>query len=155
MGHEQLRKHFEDEIFKAYVTRTNMTGVTSKNGWDLAQNAKTVIKAKLTEVNKADADKKVSDCTLEDLAASHFLRMARILDSCKVDAMAREAKMDTVVGYKTVSLCITFGTVEDKNAFKDAARSLELNAKDSFPKQYAKQKDRALSYYKTNILHNN
>ena len=38
---------------------------------------------------------------------------------------------------------------------KDAARSLELNAKDSFPKHYAKQKDRALSYYKTNILHNN
>ena len=63
--------------------------------------------------------------------------------------------MDTIVGYKTVALCITFGTIEDKNAFKDAARSLELNAKDSFPKQYAKQKDRALMYYKNNILFNN
>ena len=98
---------------------------------------------------------KASECTLEDLAASPYLRMARILDSCKVDAMAREAKMDTIVGHKTVALCITFGTIEDKNAFKDVARSLELNAKDSFPKQYAKQKDRALMYYKNNILLNN
>jgi len=150
-----MRKQFEDELFKAYVTKTNMTGVNSKNGWDLAQNAKNVIKKKLTEIHKAEASKKLSDCTMEDLAASQFLRMARILDSCKVDAMAREAKMDTLVGYKTVSLCLTFGTIEDKNAFKDTARTLELNAKDSFPKQYAKQKDRALSYFKTNILLNN
>ena len=70
------------------------------------------------------------------------------MDSSKVDAMAREAKHDAKLGYKTVALCITFGTLEDKNAFKDAARSLELNCKDSFPKQYAKQKDRALMYFK-------
>ena len=36
-----LRKHFEDKIFKVYVTRTNMTGVVSKNGWELAQQVQT------------------------------------------------------------------------------------------------------------------
>ena len=61
------------------------------------------------------------------------------MDSSKV----REAKHDAKLGYKTIPLCITFATLEDKNAFKDSARSLDLNCKDSFPKQYNKQKERA------------
>jgi hypothetical protein len=85
---------------------------------------------------------------MEHYATSAYLRLVRAMDSSKVDAMGREAKHDTKLGYKTIPLWITFGTLEDKNAFKDAARSLELNCKDSFPKQYAKQKDRALDYFK-------
>ena len=59
------------------------------------------------------------------------------MDSSKVDAMGREAKQDTKLGYKTIPLCITFGTLDDKNAFKKEERSLDLNRKDSFSKQYA------------------
>ena len=70
------------------------------------------------------------------------------------DVITCKVKHDAKLGYKTVPLCITFGTLEDKNAFKDAARSLELNCKDSFPKQYAKQKDRALMYFKNSVLFN-
>ena len=44
--------------------------------------------------------------------------------------------------------------MEDKNAFKDSARTLGLNCKDSFPKQYAKQRDRALLYFKNSIIFN-
>ena len=43
-----LRKHFEDENFKLYVTKVNMTGVNAKNSWDLAQAAKKVIMNKIT-----------------------------------------------------------------------------------------------------------
>ena len=43
-----LRKHFEDENYKLYVTKINMTGALSKNGWELAQNAKKTIMAKIT-----------------------------------------------------------------------------------------------------------
>ena len=70
------------------------------------------------------------------------------MDSSKVDAMGREAKQDAKLGYKTISLCITFTTLEDKNTFKDAARALDLNCKDSFPKQYNKQKERAQDIFK-------
>ena len=35
-----LMKHFEDEQLKLYVTKTNMTGVNAKNGWDLAWELK-------------------------------------------------------------------------------------------------------------------
>ena len=45
-----LRKHFEDEQLELYVTKTNMTGVNAKNGWDLAQGAKKVITEKITEI---------------------------------------------------------------------------------------------------------
>ena len=124
-----------------------MTGIVSKNGWELAQAAKKAIKSKITEINREEADKLASVCNMEHIATSAYLRLVRAMDSSKVDAMGREAKQDTKLGYKTIPLCITFGTLEDKNAFKDAARSLELNCKDSFPKQYAKQKDRALEYF--------
>ena len=43
-----LRKHFEDENYKLYVTKINMTGALSKNGWELTQNAKKTIMAKIT-----------------------------------------------------------------------------------------------------------
>ena len=76
------------------------------------------------------------------------------MDSSKVDAMGREAKQDAKLGYKTIPLCITFATLEDKNAFKDSARSLDLNCKDSFPKQYNKQKERAQDIYKKSIFNN-
>jgi hypothetical protein len=60
-----LRKHFEDENFKLYLTKIIMTGVTAKNGWDLAQAAKKVIMNKITETNREEADKLVSECKLE------------------------------------------------------------------------------------------
>ena len=86
-----LRKHFEDEQLKLYVTKTNMTGVNAKNGWDLAQGAKKVITEKITEIYREEADKPVSACKVEDLATSAYLRLTRIMSSSKVDAMARAA----------------------------------------------------------------
>ena len=143
-----LRKHFEDEQLKLYVTKTNMTGVNAKNGWELAQGAKKVITKKITEVYREEADKPVSACKVEDLATSAYLRLTRIMSSSKVDAMARAAKHDEKLGYATVPLTINFGTLEDKNVFKDKARDLGLNSKDSFPKLYAKQRDMTLNYFK-------
>jgi hypothetical protein len=67
-----------------------------------------------------------SECKVEDLATSAYLRLTRILSSSKVDAMARAAKHDEKLGYATVPLTITFGTLEDKNVFKDKARDLGL-----------------------------
>ena len=78
--------------------------------------------------------------------------MARAMDSSKVDAMGREAKQDAKLGYKTIPFCITFTTLEDKNAFKDSARALDLNCKESFPKQYNEQKERAQDIYKKSIF---
>ena len=78
---------------------------------------------------------------------SAYLRITSILNSSKVDAMARAAKVDDKLGYATVPLTITFGTLEDKNVFKDKARDLGLNSKDSFPKLYAKQRDLTLNYF--------
>ena len=63
-----LRKHFEDEQLKLYVTKTNMTGIKSKNGWELAQSAKQVIIKKINEVYKEEADKPVSELKMENLA---------------------------------------------------------------------------------------
>ena len=77
------------------------------------------------------------------------------MSSSKVDAMARAAKHDEKLGYATVPLTINFGTLEDKNAFKDKARDLGLNSKDSFPKLYAKQRDMTLNYFKNSVLFNN
>jgi hypothetical protein len=150
-----LRKHFEDEQYKLYVTKTNMTGVNAKNGWDLAQGAKKVITKKITEVYRDEADKPVSTCKVEDLATSAYLRLTRIMSSSKVDAMARAAKHDEKLGYLTVPLTINFGTLEDKNVFKEKARDLGLNSKDSFPKLYAKQRDMSLNYFKNSVIFNN
>ena len=126
-----LRKHFEDENYKLYVTKINMNGIVYKNGWELAQDTKKAIKSKITEINREEADKMASVCKIEHFATSAYLQLVRAMDSSKVDAMGRDAKHDTKLGYKTIPLCITFGTLEDKNAFKDSARSLELNCKDS------------------------
>jgi hypothetical protein len=151
-----LRKHFEDEQLKLYVTKVNMTGVkNAKNRWDLAQAAKKVIMDKITEINREEADKPLSECKMEDVATSAYLRLARIMSSSKVDDMARIAKLDEKLGYNSVPLTITFGTLEDKNAFKDSARNLGLNSKDSFPKLYSKQRDMVLLYLINSILFNN
>ena len=91
---------------------------------------------------------------MENIATSAYLRLARTMDSSKVDAIGREAKQDAKLGYKTTPFCITFATLEDKNAFKDSARSIELNCNDSFPKQYNKQKERAQDIYKKSIFNN-
>ena len=133
-----LRKHFEDESYKLYVTKINIDGVSVRNGWELAQAAKKAIINKITERNRTEADKLTSECKMKNLATSAYLRLARVMDSSKVDAMGREAKQDAKLGYKTIPLCITFATLEDKNALKVSARSLDLNCKDSFPKQYNK-----------------
>jgi hypothetical protein len=45
---------------------------------------------------------------MEDLATSAYLRLARIMNSSKVYAMARIAKLDEKLGYNSVPLCITF-----------------------------------------------
>ena len=52
-----LRKHFEDENLKLYVTKINMTGTVSKNGWELAQAAKKASITKITDTNKTEAQK--------------------------------------------------------------------------------------------------
>ena len=149
-----LRKHFEDEQLKLYVTKINMTGVSSKNGWELAQFAKQTLAKKITEVFKDEAEKPISSCKLENIATSAYLRLSRALSSSKVDAMARQAKHDQRLGYTTVALTITFGSLEDKNTFKDKARDLGLNSKDSFPKMYSKQRDQALNYFKNSVIFN-
>ena len=51
---------------------------------------------------------------MEYIATSSYLRIARVIDSSKVDAMGREAKGGTNLGYKTIPLCITFATMVDK-----------------------------------------
>ena len=70
---------------------------------------------------------------MEHIATSAYLRLARAMDSGKVDAMDREAKQDNKLGYKTIPLCITFGTLEDTNTFKDSARSLDFNCRTRSP----------------------
>jgi hypothetical protein len=127
-----LRKHFEDEQLKLYVTKANMTGVNAKNGWELAQAAKKVITEKITEIYRDEADKPVTACKVEHLATSAYLRLTRILSSSKVDAMARAAKHDEKLGYATVPLTINFGTLEDKNAFKDKVRDSGLTVRTAF-----------------------
>ena len=149
-----LRKHFEDEQLKLYVTKINMTGVSSKNGWELAQFAKQTLVKKITEVFKDEAEKPISSCKMENIATSAYLKLSRALSSSKVDAMARQAKHDQRLGYTTVALTITFGSLEDKNTFKDKARDLGLNSKDSFPKMYSKQRDQALNYFKNSVIFN-
>ena len=149
-----LRKHFEDEQLKLYVTKINMTGVSSKNGWELAQFAKQTLVKKITEVFKDEAEKPISSCKMENIATSAYLKLSRALSSSKVDAMARQAKHDQRLGYTTVALTITFASLEDKNTFKDKARDLGLNSKDSFPKMYSKQRDQALNYFKNSIIFN-
>ena len=114
-----------------------------------------MITKKITEVYREEADKPVSACKVEDLATSAYLRLTRIMSSSKVDAMARAAKHDEKLGYATVPLTINFGTLEDKNVFKDKARDLGLNSNDSFPKLYAKQRDMTLNYFKNSVLFNN
>ena len=69
--------------------------------------------------------------------------------------MARIAKLDEKLSYNSVPLCITFRTLEDKNTFKESARNLGLNSKDSFPKLYSKQRDMVLLYLINSILFNN
>ena len=133
-----LRKHFEDEQLKLYVTKINMTGVNAKNGWELTQYVKQMLTKKITEVFKDEAEKPITSCKMEDLATSAYLRLTRVLSSSKVDAMARNSKHEEKLGYTTVPLTITFGTLEDKSVFKDKARDLGLNSKDSFPKMYSK-----------------
>ena len=54
---------------------------------------------------------------MENLATSAYLRLARVMDSSKVDAMGREANQDTKLVYKTIPLCITFATLEKKSIF--------------------------------------
>ena len=54
---------------------------------------------------------------MENLANSAYLRLARVMDSSKVDAMGREANQDTKLVYKTIPLCITFATLEKKSIF--------------------------------------
>ena len=150
-----LRKHFEDEQLKLYVTKINVTGVSSKNGWELAQFAKQTLVKKITEVFKDEAEKPISNCKMESIATSSYLKLSRALSSAKVDAMAKQAKHDQRLGYTTVALTITFASLEDKNTFKDKARDLGLNSKDSFPKSYAKQRDQALTYFKNSVIFNN
>ena len=86
-----LRKHFEDEQLKLYVTKINMTGVSSKNGWELAQFAKQTHVKKITEVFKEEAEKPISSCKMENIATSAYLKLSRALSSGRVDAMARQA----------------------------------------------------------------
>ena len=38
-----LRRHFKDESYKLYVTKINMEGVSTRNGWELAQAVKKAI----------------------------------------------------------------------------------------------------------------
>ena len=79
-----------------------MDRVKVKNGWDLAQAAKKAIITKITKTNKTEAAKLTSECKMENLATSAYLRLARTMDSSKVDAMGREAKQDANFGYKTI-----------------------------------------------------
>ena len=81
-----------------------MNGIVAKNGWELAQAAKKAIKSKITDINREEADKMTSECKMEHIVTSAYLRLARAMDSSKVDTMGREAKHDTKLGYKTVPL---------------------------------------------------
>ena len=88
-----------------------MTGIIAKNGWELSQAAKKAIILKITDINRAEADTLTSLLKMENIATSAYLRLARTMDSIKVDAMGREAKQDTKLGYKTIPLCITFASL--------------------------------------------
>jgi hypothetical protein len=146
-----VRKHFEDEQLKLYVTKLDLSTSTAKNGWELAQTAKQKTLDKITEVNRAEADKSLATSTLETVAKSKYLKLVRAVDSSKFEAMGKEAKLDAILGYKTIPLCITFASVEDKNTFKDSAKGLAVACKDSFPKIYNKQKETAMKTYSKSI----
>ena len=143
-----LRKHFEDEQLRLYVSKVNMNNVTAKNPYELAQGAKQALKAKVDEIYKAEADMKVTNCSIKELAESKYLNICTILESTKVDVLGKEPKVDSHLGYKTIPICLTFPSVEAKNKLKDISKSLNLNSKDSFPKPYLKQKDRIMEIFK-------
>ena len=41
----------------------------------------------ITDTNRTEADKLTSECKLENQATSAYLRLARVMDSSKVDTM--------------------------------------------------------------------
>ena len=79
------RKHFEDEQLRLYVSKVNLNNVSAKNPYELAQGAKQAIKAKIDEIYQAEADKKVTNCSLRELTDAKYLTICSILDSKKLD----------------------------------------------------------------------
>ena len=143
-----LRKNFEDEQLKLYMSKVNMNGINAKNPYELAQGAKRALKNKVEELYRHEADSRVTNCSLKEIAESKYLNISSILESTKVDVLGKEPKMDASLGYKTIPICLTFPSTEAKNQLKEISKSLAVNSKDSFPKAYIKQKDKILELFK-------
>ena len=83
------------------------------------------------------------------MAKNKYLRLMRIASSAKVDTLGREARMDQKLGYKTIPINLSFGTLEDKNYFREETKALGMTSKDSFPKIYTKQKEACLQHFRS------
>ena len=130
------------------MSKVNLDTVSAKNPYELAQGAKQAILKKVEEIFKIDSEKKAADLTVKDLANNKFLKPSKMIDSVKIDVLGKDPKHDSDLGFKTIPLCLNFATLEDKSKFKDEAKSLGINCKDSFPKMYIRQKEKALEIFK-------
>ena len=103
-----LRKHFEDENLRLYVSKVNLNAVSAKNPYELAQGAKQAILKKVEEIFKIDSEKKAADLTVKDLGNNKFLKLSKMIDSVKIDVLGKDPKHDSNLGFKTIPLCLNF-----------------------------------------------
>ena len=123
---------------EAIVLGLNLDSCTAKNGYELGNECKKLLRAMAVKKEAALLNQTCSKAA--DIVNNTGILRIGCLDRSEVRAMGREAKLDVKRNFKTIPIVMKFASEEEKKIAMDLLKDPSLVVRDSTPKKVNEQK---------------